>query len=71
MNDITLSIPAELVETVVSIIDLMLFVAACMVKGAAMLWGICFVVWIACVAISIPYMTIKSIIKKYKQTATQ
>ena len=64
MNDITLSIPAEFVETLISIIEFLLFNAACMIKGAAMLWGICFVIWIACMALTVPYMTIKSILNK-------
>ena len=64
MNDITLSIPAEFVETLISIIEFLLFIAACMIKGAAMLWGICFVIWIACMALTVPYMTIKSILNK-------
>ena len=64
MNDVTLSIPAELVETLINMIDFTLFIAACMVKGAAALWGICFVIWIACMAVTVPYMTIKSILNK-------
>ena len=64
MNDITLSIPAEFVETLISIIEFLLFIAACMIKGAAMLWGICFVIWIACMALTVPYMTIKSLLTK-------
>jgi hypothetical protein len=64
MNDITLSIPAEFVETLISIIEFLLFIAACMIKGAAMLWGICFVIWIACMALTVPYLTIKSLLTK-------
>tara|TARA_R110002050_G_scaffold193017_1_gene327867 strand:- start:527 stop:724 length:198 start_codon:yes stop_codon:yes gene_type:complete len=64
MTDITLSIPSELVETLINMLEFILFIAACMVKGAAMLWGICFVIWVACMALTVPYMTIKSILNK-------
>ena len=64
MNDITLSIPAEFVETLISIIEFLLFIAACMIKGAAMLWGIFFVLWIAFTALTVPYLTIKSLLTK-------
>ena len=66
MNDITLTLPAELVETVVSIIDFILFVAACMIKGAITLWLICFTLWVVGMLLTGTYMTIKSILTKNK-----
>ena len=64
MNDITLTLPAELVETVVNIVDFILFVAACMIKGAITLWVICFSLWIVGMLLTGTYMTIKSIFTK-------
>jgi hypothetical protein len=62
MKDITLSIPAEIVETFFNFIDLILFATACTVKGAAMVWGICFILWVLALVIALPYGLIKSTI---------
>ena len=62
MKDITLSIPAEIVEAFFNFIDLILFVIACTIKGAAMVWGICFIIWVLALVIALPYGLIKSTI---------
>ena len=66
MNDITLTLPTELVEAVVSIIDFVLFVAACMIKGAITLWVVCFSLWIVGMLLTGAYMTIKSMLTTKK-----
>jgi hypothetical protein len=63
MKEITLSIPEEIVETFFNFIDLILFVMACTVKGAAMVWGICFILWVIALVITLPYVLIKAAIK--------
>ena len=66
MNDITLTLPAELLETIFNIVDCVLFMISCALKGALALWLICFTLWVACMALTVPYMTIKSILTKNK-----
>lgn len=66
MNDVTLSIPSELVETLINMLEFILFIAACMVKGAITLWVICFSLWIVGMLLTGTYMTIKSMLTTNK-----
>ena len=66
MHTLTLTLPTGLVETIVNIVDFVLFIMTCMIKGAIALWVVCFSLWIVGLLITGAYMTIKSMLTTNK-----
>ena len=66
MYTLTLTLTAGLVEAIVSILDCVLFVTTCMIKGAISLSVICFTLWIVGILLTVAYTTIKSLITTNK-----
>ena len=66
METITLTLPTGLVEAIANIVDCVLFMITCMIKGALALWVICFSLWIVGLLLTGTYMTIKSILTTNK-----
>ena len=66
MDTLTITIPAGLVDVIVSIIDFVLFVTTCMIKGGIALWAICFSLWLVGILLTVAYKTIKSLITTNK-----
>ena len=66
MYTLTLTLTAGLVEAIFSIVDCVLFMIGCTIKGALVFWFICFLLWLVSILLTGAYKTIKSLITTNK-----